>query len=408
MPIPQVWRTATRRNALVWIVVGALLVALLAAGIILATGSTSPPPPPPRHRLGWSCSVTPCPTATACANPYLTPQIGLPPHAVSQGPSSQAYPSLVTRDLRLTMTVRPTNCHLVGDQLAISGAVADPEDNTSRDGQCPVPPQQARNLTDEIAVADLAHHPARLVLLQDGADDIHFSACLEYELARVADISIGLGTSCVVNGQITSQLATELTRVRRSVAQAIETVAPHAATVAVLDYYQPIPQRAQVARGSGTSGLDTNLVCAGLKPNASSTYGAAQLVLADLNHAIMGAVADARADHVKNVRLIDIAQILDGHGICTTNPWVFSAEPLPDTTLAADTEKIVTAKACTEADDLHAPIPCASLDDRGVGRGEQPAELRLAGGTPDCRRTTRHCDRRLKESRKPELVDRVA
>ncbi len=84
------------------------------------------------------------------------------------------------------MTVRPTNCHLVGDQLAISGAVADPADNTARDGQCPDPPQPARNLGNEIAAADLAQHPARLVLLQDGADDIHFSACLEYELARVA------------------------------------------------------------------------------------------------------------------------------------------------------------------------------------------------------------------------------
>ncbi len=92
------------------------------------------------------------------------------------------------------MTVRPTNCHLTGDQLAISGAVADGSDNTSRDGQCPVPPQQARNLTDELAATGLVRHPARLVLLQDGADDIDFSACLEYQLARVFGIGIGLGT----------------------------------------------------------------------------------------------------------------------------------------------------------------------------------------------------------------------
>ena len=39
----------------------------------------------------------------------------------------------------LTMSVRTTNCLLTGDQLSISGAVADGADNTSRDGQCPVP-----------------------------------------------------------------------------------------------------------------------------------------------------------------------------------------------------------------------------------------------------------------------------
>ena len=51
--------------------------------------------------------------------------MGLPADAISQGPSTAAYPSLVAHALGLTMTVRPTNCHLTGDQLAISGAVAD-------------------------------------------------------------------------------------------------------------------------------------------------------------------------------------------------------------------------------------------------------------------------------------------
>ena len=100
---------------------------------------------------------------------------------------------MVAADFGLTMTVRTTNCDLTGDQLSISGAVADGIDNTNRDGQCPVPPQQARNLGDELAAADLVRHPARLVLLQDGADDIDFSACLENQLARVVDIGIGLG-----------------------------------------------------------------------------------------------------------------------------------------------------------------------------------------------------------------------
>ena len=122
-------------------------------------------------------------------------------------------------DLGLTMTVRATNCHLTGDQLAISGAVADGVDNTTRDGQCPVPPQQARNLADEIAATTSTRHPARLVLLQDGADDIDFSACLEYQLAQVLDVGVGLGHSCVANGAVTPAIARDLANVRDSLAQ---------------------------------------------------------------------------------------------------------------------------------------------------------------------------------------------
>jgi len=257
--------------------------------------------------------------------------------------------------------VRSTNCHLTGDQLAISGAVADADDNTSRDGQCPVPPQQARNLTDELAATDLVQHPARLVLLQDGADDIDFSACLEYELARVLGLGLGLGDSCVANGSVTPKIATDLANVRTSLAQAIETLAPHAATVAVLDYYQPIPEPSQVAKGTATSGDHTNLVCSGLKPNAGSTFTAAQIVLTALNHAVAGAVADARAHHVRNVSLVDLSGAFDGHGICTAQPWVFSGEPVPDVTLAADAERILAAKACSGTDVLHRSTSCAGL-----------------------------------------------
>src|SRR5580692_9507576 len=200
----QTWGAAARRSRLLQVGAAVVVLALVAGSIVLVTRSAGPPavpptpaPPPSTRAVALGDSV---PYGHGLANPYLTPQIGLPADAVSQGPSTLAYPSLVARDLGLALTVRPTNCHLVGDQLAISGAVADSADNTSRDGQCPVPPVQARNLGNEIAAADLPHRPARLVLLQDGADDIHFSACLEYELARVAGISIGLGTSCVVNG----------------------------------------------------------------------------------------------------------------------------------------------------------------------------------------------------------------
>src|SRR6202167_2972993 len=211
----QTWGTAARRSRRVQVTAAVVVVALVAGGVVLATRSSPPAPtraPSPESSIRAVALGDSVPYGHGLANPYLTPQIGLPPGALSQGPSTEAYPTLVARDLGLTMTVRPTNCHLTGDQLAISGAVADGNDNTSRDGQCPMP-QQARNLTDELAATGLVQHPARLVLLQDGADDIDFSACVEYQLARVVGIGIGLGTSCVAAGSVTPKIAADLAHV---------------------------------------------------------------------------------------------------------------------------------------------------------------------------------------------------
>jgi hypothetical protein len=360
----QTWGAAARHSRPFQVVAAVVVVALVAGGVVLATRRTAPAPSPTPKPAPLTRAVAlgdSVPYGHGLANPYLTPQIGLPTSAISQGPSTQAYPSMVASDFGLTMSVRPTNCNLTGDQLSISGAVADGADNTSRDGQCPAPPQQARDLADELAATELAQHPARLVLLQDGADDIDFSACLEYQLAQVLGVGIGLGHSCVANGSVTPTVATELAHVRAILAQAIETLAPHSSTVAVLDYYQPIPEPSQIAKGTSTSGLHANLVCSGLKPNATATFAAAQIVLAALNRAVGGAVADARAHHVKNVTLVDVSDAFAGHGICTTHPWVFSGEPVPDSTLAADGEHIVSAKACSGTDPLHGASICTGV-----------------------------------------------
>jgi hypothetical protein len=260
------------------------------------------------------------------------------------------------------MTVRATNCDLTGDQLAISGAVADPADDTNRDTQCPVPPQQARSLSTELAHADLAQHPARLVLLQAGADDIDFGDCLEYQLARVLSAGIGLGTQCVANGSVTPTVAAKLDRARTSLAEAIETMAPHAGTIAVLNYYQPVPVPADISDDSGLSGLGVNLVCTGLKANAAATYAAAQVVSAAVNRAVAGAVSDARAQGVHNVQLINVSTVGAGHGMCTGDPWFFSGERLNDTTLAGDAARIAAAKACKDTGPLGRTSPCADLE----------------------------------------------
>ncbi len=370
------WGATARRSRRFHVVAGVVVIALVVAGVVVATRCPAPTPvpaPSPAHSTRAVALGDSVPYGHGLANPYLTPQIGLPGTAVSQGPSAAAYPSAVAMHFGLTMTVRPTNCHLVGDQLAISGAVADGADNTSRDGQCPVPPQPARNLGDELAAADLARHPARLVLLQDGADDIDFSACLEFQLARVLGVGIGLGDSCVANGSVTPRIATDLAHVRTNLAQGIEAMAPHAATIAVLDYYQPIPAPSQISEGTAVSGFDTNLVCSGLKPNAGSTYAAAQVVLAALNRAVAGAVADARAHRVRNVVLVDVAHAFDGHGICTAQPWVYSGEHVSDTTLAGAANRLLAAKACSETTALHGAMTCAALT--GSGRAAE-RELR--------------------------------
>ncbi len=359
MSLPQTGRDRVRRPSLVWVLVAAGAIVLVAGSVVLATRRSTPSAPTPAASTRAVALGDSVPYGHGLHNPYPTPQAGLPRTWVSQGPSRQAYPSAVADALGLTMTVRPTNCTLTDDQLAISGAVADAADNTARDGQCLHPARQARNLSEEIAAAQLGQHPARLVLLQDGADDIDFASCLEYQLARAAGFGLGLGAACVQNGKVTPALATKLDNVRSSITRAIESIAPHAATVAVLDYYQPVPDPTQIVDDAAGSGGDTNLVCAGLRANAADTAAAGQVVLGALNDAVAEAVRDARADHVKNVTLVDVAHTMDGHGVCTADPWVFSGEPVPDSTLTADAGAILSANACDRVSALG--VPCASL-----------------------------------------------
>jgi hypothetical protein len=352
--------SARARRPLLWSGVAIVLVAVgVTAGLLATRGSTPLPAPPPSTRVvALGDSV---PYGHGLANPYPTPQLGLPNAAVSQGPSTQAYPSLVAHALGLTMRVRPSNCRLVGDQLSISGAVADAADNTARDAQCPRPPQLTRNLADEVAAAGLAKHPARLVLVQAGADDIDFAACLENELVRVLGFDIGFGNTCVNNGKVTPDVANKLVAVRASLAATIEELAPSTKSVAVLDYYQPVPQPAQISDGSVHSQAGTNLVCTALKSNAGATTAAGQVVLAALNRAIAGAVTDAEAHHVHNVRLIDVAGVMNGHGMCTADPWVFTAQGIPAMTLSGDLAKILAAKVCTSTDAVHPTSLCRTL-----------------------------------------------
>ena len=46
--------------------------------------------------------------------------------------------------------------------------------------------------------------------------------------------------------------------------------------------------------------------------------------------------------------------------MCTADPWVFSSELIPDTTLAGDVARIAAAKACTTASGLFG-ASCSSV-----------------------------------------------
>src|SRR3984885_8908696 len=99
----QTWGAAARRSRPLHVVAGVVVLALVAGGIGLGTRSAgaaavppAPSPPASTRAVALGDSV---PYGHGLANPYVTPQIGLPTDAVSQGPSRQAYPTMVARNL---------------------------------------------------------------------------------------------------------------------------------------------------------------------------------------------------------------------------------------------------------------------------------------------------------------------
>src|SRR5258708_8267739 len=100
----QTWSVAARHSRPFQVVAAVVVVVLVAGGVVLATrGSPPAPTPSPTVSTRAVALGDSVPYGHGLANPYLAPQIGLPPLAVSQGPSTVAYPSLVAAQLRLTM-----------------------------------------------------------------------------------------------------------------------------------------------------------------------------------------------------------------------------------------------------------------------------------------------------------------
>ena len=266
------------------------------------------------------------------ANPNQTSQIGLPAGDVNQGPSLQAYPSLVAQALGLNMNVRSFNCLNPGtdnnpvtdDQLSISGAPAADANLTpnSPDKNCGASSGAGRSVENtELPDSNLTAVPAKLVTVQAGADDIHFADCLTWEA------TVGrLGTQCVKNGQPTSSVATELTNLKTELESIIEAVSPHSNQVAVLTYYNPIPNPKDFKYSPFRTNVDP--VCAGLALNEKGAYNDGVVIQSSLNVAIAQAVQAAHRSGYSNVTLVDISSVMSGHEMCTGNPALYSGETM--------------------------------------------------------------------------------
>jgi hypothetical protein len=263
-------------------------------------------------------------------NPYPAAQVGLASSAVSQGPSPSAYPKLVADALGLSMNIRPSNCSLVGDELAISGANASTNNVRSGNDQCASWTDSESVERDEIPAADLSTFPARLVTIQAGADDINFGACLQYEVEKYGPFHGG--TSCVSHGSVTSTVATELGNLRGALAAEIKNVSPRAGQVLVLNYYQLIPDPADFSSASIFPGGMVDPICWGLSHNPSVAWDDANIIQTALNGAIERAVNDAKLAGLSNVKLVDVSGLELHHEMCTRNPAVYSGEPMKKST----------------------------------------------------------------------------
>ena len=321
-------------NRWTWFLLGAVV--LLAGGILAveALRTTSPSPPPSTRYVALGDSV---PYGHGLNNPYITAQIGLPKSAVSQGPSLQAWPSLVQKSLKLSMSVRPTNCMLTGDQLSISGAQASTRDastspapRTEINYQCP----GIRNVqATEIPADNLATKPAALVTIQAGADDINFGGCIEGALSHSV-----LHSACVSpDNTATPSVRKELSNVTRALTAEIESVSSHTKRVAVLNYYDPIPSPTDFSQSSiEVPGHQVNPLCFLVGLNKDSLSNQGEIIVDALNTAIHQAVLDARAAGNKNVTYVDISRVEVGHEMCTADPAIFSGEPMPISELTRD------------------------------------------------------------------------
>ncbi len=275
-------------------------------------------------------------------NPYTIPMIGTG-SAVSQGPSTQAWPSLVSSALGDSLNVRSNNCTLSGDQLSISGAQA----SATNASLSPVTPSSAYNYQcsgpnrseqgTELPAADLASEPAGVIAIQGGADDIDFGECLTHEVTEGFE-----GKSCLDSqGNPAPRIDAELNNARSALISMIEAASPYRQKVVVVNYYDPIPSPSDFDGSSSHSHGGINPVCFGLQPNKEEASIVGSVLTDALNNRISEAVVAAKRAGDKNVVLVNISQVLLHHEMCTGSPALFSGETMKKVEFAEDLDTIV-------------------------------------------------------------------
>jgi hypothetical protein len=252
------------------------------------------------------------------ADPGTKGHDGLPPN---QSPSPSAYPALVAEALDYTVPTRNAYCSLSGDQLSVSGAPMSSADVTGAWKDCPGHGRHPAVFPDELnAIANPSSDPPSLVTIQGGADDINFAGCLKYSL------EIPGGKKCTNGPAVTATVSNELANVTSALTDLIKDIGKgtdNKTTIAVVNYYQPIP----TARSFKSDGSQ---LCSALALHNASTYREALLIATALNNAIAKGVTNAlaRPTHSKVIS-VDISSLLGdstaaAHGMCTAQPWLFT------------------------------------------------------------------------------------
>ncbi len=266
----------------------------------------------------------------------------------NQGPSDQAYPSLVATDLGYTMNLRATGCTLTGDNLAVSGAPSSTKNADDNDNDCPnkcrIPflsdcfkwcksanwlcystlPHKAID-DKELSAANLSKDPPALVTIQVGADDIDFTNCI-YNLLGVP---FPPSHSCTKNGphgelQVATEEQQDLNTLSSSLGSIVDTIKAEApnAKILLLGYYQIAPSPDETLVNDGHSVICNAPFNYGLinqnKKNRLKIYTQATFLQGQLN----GVIQRVAATH--GVQYVDLTHLFDGKEMCTADSEVFT------------------------------------------------------------------------------------
>lgn len=257
---------------------------------------------------------------------------GLVNPQTNDGPSSLAYPSIIARDLGLSMRLRSRGCLLSLDNLAVSGATSSSRTALAKDVDCPdrvvghrlvsTKPHKAVN-PEELNAANFGYAPS-LITVQVGADNIDFAFCLR---KAIGDPRLAFGRVCATNdhrGRITLNATTkrQLDALTASldgpngILSKIQNAAPNA-RIAVLNYYQIIPDPSDIGSSDGS------LLCLILSHKDSELKQYLRDEAVFLQQALNEAIAKAVRNH-PGVILVDISHLFDGKEMCTNDSDVFT------------------------------------------------------------------------------------